>query len=57
MSVFHDWLATNSGTSAGKVVYETYFNIGGYPARYELFTGGRVNSTQTQTAAAYVAKF
>lgn len=53
IDAFHGYLAKHAGTGAGEMVYETYFNIGGYPARYE-FTPTNV---QPKTAAAYQAAF
>ena len=53
----HGYIRDHGGSGPGQVLYETYFNIDGYPARYELFTHGTVNPTQPKTAAEYVAKF
>lgn len=57
IDAYHKFFADNAGTGPGQVVYETYFNIGNYPARFELFTNGRVNTTQPRTAAQYVLRF
>jgi len=57
IDAFHAYLSDHAGTGAGQVVYETYFNVGGYDAHYELYLNGTVNSRQPQTAAQYRARF
>ena len=57
IDAFHAYLRTHAGTGAGQVVYETYFNIGGYEARFELYTNGRVTTVQPQTATRYRDRF
>lgn len=53
IDAFHGYLSEHAGTGAGQVLYETYFNIGGYPQRFE-FTPSNV---QPKTAAQYRVKF
>jgi hypothetical protein len=55
IDAFNSYLDTHAGSGPGQVLYETYFDIPGYPARYELFTNGQVNPLQPQTAARYRA--
>ena len=49
----HAFFADNAGSGPGQVLYETYFNVGGYPARYELTP----TNVQPQTAARYRDRF
>lgn len=47
------WFKANAGTGPGQILADAYFNITGYAARFELYTGGNVNSLQPNAAAKY----
>jgi hypothetical protein len=54
VTLFHDWVAANAGTSAGKVPYEIVFNVPSFgTGQFSLFP----TNTQPLAAAAYVAGF
>ena len=53
IDAFHGYLDEHAGTGAGQVLYETYFNITGYPQRFEIYPGG----VQPKTSAEYVVRF
>jgi hypothetical protein len=53
MDAFSAYLKKYGGTTKGRIVYETYFNIGGYEARFELYP----RNVQPRTAAQYRARF
>ena len=57
IDAFHGYMKQHAGTGPGQVVFDTYFNIGGYPARFELYLNGTVNPLQPQTAARYRDRF
>ena len=57
MDAFHAYLSQHGGAGPGRVVYETYFNIGGYAQRFELYLNGGVNPMQPQTADRYRTRF
>ena len=57
IDAFHRYLTAHGGTGPGQVVYETYFNIGGYEQRFELYLRGSVNPSQRRTASRYRAVF
>jgi hypothetical protein len=62
ITAMHNWLSANAGTGAGKVEFETYFNVGGYGDRFELtYTNGSgnyvLNPQQPKTATEYARLF
>jgi hypothetical protein len=53
INAFHSYLLRYGGKTRGRVLYETYFNIGGYTQRFELYP----TTAQPQTAARYRDRF
>jgi hypothetical protein len=47
-------MKAHAGTGSGQLVFETFFNIGGYELDHMLLNpDGSVSSTQPRTAARY----
>ncbi len=57
VSAMHDWLKAHAGSGPGQVVFETFFNIDGYPLDHILLRpdggSGTVSDAQPRTAARY----
>jgi hypothetical protein len=49
----YNWLRANAGTGPGQVLGECYFNIDGYDAQFQLYTGGHPNAAQPLSDAKY----
>ena len=61
IAAMHAWMKQHAGAGSGKLVFETFFNIAGYPLDHEIIhwdgSAVKVSTTQPLTAAKYSKLF